>query len=94
MFVKIFILLLVFNFCKSSKNVLIMVADDMGFEAGQFGNKVIKTPNLDHLIANSEVFENAYTTVSSCSPSRSTILTGLPNHQNGLYIKSLKHFLN
>jgi len=85
MFVKIFILLLVFNFCKPSKNVLIMVADDMGFEAGQFGNKVIKTPNLDHLIANSEVFENAYTTVSSCSPSRSTILTGLPNHQNGMY---------
>lgn len=44
-----------------------------------------KTPNLDKLASKSVIFKNAYTSVSSCSPSRSTILSGLPQHQNGMY---------
>ena len=31
------------------------------------------------------MFSRAFTSVSSCSPSRSAILTGLPGHQNGMY---------
>ncbi|KAL1468604.1 hypothetical protein MTO96_041380 [Rhipicephalus appendiculatus] len=30
-------------------------------------------------------FQKAFTAVSSCSPSRSCLLTGLPTHQNGMY---------
>ena len=42
------------------------------------------TPNLDALGANGTVFDRAYSTVSSCSPSRSALLTGMPTHQNGI----------
>jgi N-sulfoglucosamine sulfohydrolase len=52
---------------------------------GAYGNRIIQTPNLDALAAESVVFTRARTSVSSCSPSRSTILTGLPVHQNGMY---------
>jgi len=33
----------------------------------------------------SVVFTQAFTSVSSCSPSRASLLTGLPSHQNGMY---------
>ncbi|XP_010138271.1 PREDICTED: N-sulphoglucosamine sulphohydrolase-like, partial [Buceros rhinoceros silvestris] len=45
----------------------------------------IRTPNLDALARRGVVFQNAFTSVSSCSPSRASILTGLPQHQNGMY---------
>ena len=68
---------------KGVRHVVVMVADDMGFEISSLGNRAIKTPNIDRLVKSGLVYNRAYTTVSSCSPSRSTILTGLPNHQNG-----------
>ncbi|CAL1286568.1 unnamed protein product [Larinioides sclopetarius] len=71
--------------CLSSRNVLLIVADDGGFETQVYGNPVCKTPNLDALASRSVIFKNAFTSVSSCSPSRSSILTGLPQHQNGMY---------
>nr|CAD7444838.1 unnamed protein product [Timema bartmani] len=60
-------------------------ADDGGFEMGTYLNKICQAPNLDALAKKSLIFNNAYTSVSSCSPSRSTILTGQPSHQNGMY---------
>lgn len=42
-------------------------------------------PHLERLARRSLVFTRAFTSVSSCSPSRSAILTGLPTHQNGMY---------
>ncbi|GBO40735.1 N-sulfoglucosamine sulfohydrolase [Araneus ventricosus] len=71
--------------CFSRKNILLIVADDGGFESQVYGNPVCKTPNLDALASRSVIFKNAFTSVSSCSPSRSSILTGLPQHQNGMY---------
>ncbi|KAG8129190.1 hypothetical protein E2320_015867 [Naja naja] len=67
------------------RNVLLIVADDGGFESGVYNNTVIKTPNLDALAQRSLIFRNAFTSVSSCSPSRASLLTGLPQHQNGMY---------
>lgn len=67
-------------------NVVMIVADDHGLDAiGAYGNNVIKTPNLDALAKDGSRFENAFATVSSCSPSRSVILTGQQNHANGMY---------
>ena len=60
------------------------IADDYGLESGFNGNPVIQTPNLDALAGKSVIFKNAFTSVSSCSPSRSALLTGLPIHQNGM----------
>ncbi|KAL5017930.1 hypothetical protein ScPMuIL_003652 [Solemya velum] len=68
-----------------SSNVLVMVGDDAGFETQVYNNSVCKTPELNKLAKRSVVFRNAFTSVSSCSPSRSAILTGLPQHQNGMY---------
>ncbi|KAF7989359.1 hypothetical protein HCN44_008033 [Aphidius gifuensis] len=60
-------------------------SDDAGFEMGAYRNKICQTPNLDKLAKESLIFNNAYTSASSCSPSRSSLLTGLPSHQNGMY---------
>ncbi|XP_030032164.1 N-sulphoglucosamine sulphohydrolase isoform X2 [Manduca sexta] len=48
-------------------------------------NKICQTPNIDALASQSLIFNNAFTSVSSCSPSRAALLTGTPSHQNGMY---------
>ena len=64
-------------------NIVIILADDMGYsDMGMFGSE-IKTPNLDALSANGVRFTNFYTH-ASCSPSRSMLLTGVDTHVNGL----------
>ena len=68
----------------NAKNTLLIFADDAGLELGCLGHPVIKTPNIDKLGTKSTIFTNAFTSVSSCSPSRSAILTGLPINQNGM----------
>ncbi|XP_014671404.1 PREDICTED: N-sulphoglucosamine sulphohydrolase-like [Priapulus caudatus] len=78
----------------TQRNLLLIVADDAGFETSVYNNTVCYTPNLDKLAKRSVVFDRAFTSVSSCSPSRSAILTGLPQHQNGMYglHQQLHHF--
>ena len=66
-------------------NILFFLVDDGGFESPVFGNNVISTPHISSLASNGTVFQRAYTAVSSCSPSRAAILSGLPTHQNGMY---------
>lgn len=67
-------------------NIVMIVADDHGLDAiGAYGNKVIQTPNLDQLAAEGARFSNAFATVSSCSSSRSVMLTGLQVHANGMF---------
>ncbi|MEZ6069737.1 MAG: sulfatase [Pirellulales bacterium] len=68
-----------------NKNVVLIVVDDQGFEMGCYGNDTIRTPNLDALAASGTRFTQAYATVASCSASRSVILSGLFNHNNGQY---------
>ena len=65
------------------RNVLVLLADDLGLELNSYNNHVIKTPHISALSARGITYKNAFTSVSSCSPSRSTVLTGLPQHQNG-----------
>jgi N-sulfoglucosamine sulfohydrolase len=67
------------------QNILFLIADDLGMEVGCYGDKVAKTPNIDALAANGTRFTNGFACVSSCSPSRATLLTGLPTHQCGQY---------
>ena len=64
-------------------NILLLVADDMGWtDLGSFGGE-IETPNLDALALRSVKFTGFYTSVS-CSPTRSMLLTGTDNHIAGL----------
>lgn len=68
---------------KAPLNVLLITADDLGLQVGCYGDSVAKTPHLDQLAKRGMRFTNAYVTQASCSPSRSSILTGLYPHQNG-----------
>jgi len=62
---------------------------------GAYRNRIIQTPNLDALAKKSLIFNNAYTSVSSCSPSRAALLTGMPSHQNGMYgLHQAEHHFN
>ena len=67
-------------------NIVLIVADDHGTgDLAAYGNQAIPTPHLDRLADASVRFTRAYTTAASCTPSRSTIQSGLHNHANGLY---------
>jgi N-sulfoglucosamine sulfohydrolase len=61
-------------------NIVLLVTDDMGADAGCYGNPVIKTPHLDALAKDGIRLTHAFCTTASCSASRSVILTGLHNH--------------
>lgn len=66
------------------RNVLLLISDDQGLDLGCYGTAV-KTPRLDRLARQGTLFRHAYAAVSSCSPSRAVINTGLYTHQNGMY---------
>ena len=64
-------------------NIVLIMADDMGFsDIGCYGSE-IETPNLDKLSANGVRFTQFYNT-SRCCPSRASLLTGLYSHQAGM----------
>ena len=59
-------------------NVIFIMADDLGVaEVGCFGQKRIKTPNIDCLAAEGMRFTQAYCGTSVCAPSRCALMTGL-----------------
>lgn len=59
-------------------NFVIILADDLGWgELGCYGQKKIKTPNLDRLAADGVRFTAAYAGAPVCAPSRAALLTGL-----------------
>lgn len=64
-------------------NIIIILADDMGFsDPGCFGGE-IHTPNIDWLATNGVRFTNFYN-ISRCCPTRASLLTGLYNQQAGI----------
>jgi N-sulfoglucosamine sulfohydrolase len=68
----------------SRPNVVLIIADDLGGDdAGAFGNAKIRTPNIDALARGGMAFDRAFVTASSCSPSRSSLITGRYPHATG-----------
>jgi arylsulfatase len=64
-------------------NIILILADDLGYsDLGCYGGEV-KTPNLDYLAANGLRFKSFYNT-SRCCPTRASLLTGLYNQQAGI----------
>ncbi len=67
----------------SRPNIVLIMADDMGFsDLGCYGGE-IHTPNLDRLAANGVRFTQFYNT-ARCCPSRASLMTGLYAHQTGV----------
>ena len=64
-------------------NILLIVADDLGYsDLGIMGSE-ISTPNIDKLADKGSLFINFYT-AATCSPTRAMLLTGVDNHVAGL----------
>ncbi len=65
-------------------NLLFLFTDEQRFDTlGCYGNERIETPCLDRLAAESTCFERCYVTQPVCTPSRSSIMTGLWPHTTG-----------
>ncbi len=81
-------LALTFTACSTSThqqkpNIILILADDMGFsDIGCFGSE-IRTPNLDNLASKGIRMTQFYNASRSC-PSRASLLTGLYQHQAGV----------
>jgi len=62
---------------KSKPNVLFIAVDDLKPVLGCYGDKIIKTPNIDRLAKMGTVFLNNYCQQSVCGPTRASLLTGM-----------------
>ncbi len=74
--------------------VLIMSDQHRGDCVGIDGNAAIKTPNMDRIGREGIRFSRAYTSVPSCTPARSCLLTGLSPWHNGMlgYGRVAEHY--
>lgn len=58
-------------------NIILINADDLGYGMlGAYGQRLVKTPNLDRLAAGGIRFTDAYSGAPLCAPSRAALLTG------------------
>jgi arylsulfatase A-like enzyme len=65
-------------------NIVFFLADDQTTSTlGCYGNRIVRTPNIDSLAARGTRFENAFVSHSICWVSRTTILTGLTGRTYG-----------
>ena len=67
-------------------NVILILTDDQGYwSLGCYGNREIRTPNIDALAKRGVRFENFFCTSPVCSPARASILTGTIPSQHGIH---------
>ena len=86
--IKLLMLPVAFTACTNVEtnkkpNIILIMADDMGFsDMGAMGGEV-KTPNLDRMAQNGILYKQFYNGARSC-PTRASLMTGLYAHQAGM----------
>jgi N-sulfoglucosamine sulfohydrolase len=70
---------------KRPRNVLLLIADDLGLFTPSYGDPNAVMLNMERLGGEGVRFSHAFCTTPSCSASRSVVLSGLHNHANGQY---------
>src|ERR1700755_3316575 len=68
---------------KKQPNIVLILADDLGYSDLSCYGSEISTPNIDSLAMHGQIFTNFYT-AAACSPSRAMLLSGTDNHIAGL----------
>jgi len=66
-------------------NVLLICVDDLKPLLGCYGDKRVKSPNMDRLAARGVLFERAYCNQAVCAPSRNALMTGVRPTTLGIY---------
>ena len=84
-------------------HIVLFIADDHSWhDCGPYGDKDVRTPNLDRLAHEGMRYELAFAASPTCTPSRSAIYTGLYPFRNGAHtnhslvrdgLKTLPHYL-
>ncbi|HEX5662997.1 MAG TPA: sulfatase-like hydrolase/transferase, partial [Xanthomonadaceae bacterium] len=70
---------------KDAPNIVFIMPDDQARAAlSIYGNKILKTPNMDRVGNEGLRFDQAFVTTSVCAPSRASFLTGLYAHSHGV----------
>jgi len=69
---------------QSRPNIVVFISDDHGIDfVGCYGNKDVRTPNIDALAKDGMLFRNMFAASPTCAPSRSVLWTGLYPARNG-----------
>ena len=66
-------------------NVLFIGVDDLNTCLSCYGHPLVKTPNIDRIAKAGVRFDKAYTQYPFCSPSRTSLMTGLSPDATGVY---------
>lgn len=74
---------------KQKPNIILILADDLGYgDLGCYGQKIIKTPNIDRMAAEGMLFTQHYAGCAVSAPSRSCLMTG--QHTGHTFIRGNK----
>ncbi len=76
---------------KPKRNVLFIASDDLNRCFSTYGLSLVKTPNLDEIARRGVRFDHSYCQFPLCSPSRTSVMTGLSPDATGVY-NLKKHF--
>lgn len=72
-------------------NVLFIASDDLNHCFSAYGHPLVRTPHLDEIARRGVRFDRAYCQFALCSPSRTSLMTGLAPDKTGVY-NLQKHF--
>lgn len=87
-----FVLMLPIVNAQSKPNVILIMADDLGYgDVGFNGNTIIKTPHMDKMASEGIKFTNFYAGGPVCSPTRGTCLTGRHYSRYGIFSANIGH---